>query len=101
MGFVFCAAFKTGVEHVSNMILCAGFLVARLLLLAVVFFLNYVLHCHGFVLHTVHQLAVYCHYTVLLLFWILSHLCAKENVIIMLFLFGHFRVKLRGSVSCS
>ena len=42
------------------------------------------LHCHGFVLRTVHQIAVYCHYTVLLLFWILSYLSVKENVIVWL-----------------
>ena len=34
---VLCAAVKTGVEDVSNMLLCAGFLVARMLLLTVVF----------------------------------------------------------------
>jgi hypothetical protein len=91
------AAVKTGVEDVSNMLLCAGSCL-RVCCFDRDFFKNYVLHCHGFVLHTVHQIAVYCHYTVLLLFWILSYLCAKENVIVWLFLFGRFRVKLRGSV---
>ena len=46
----------------------------------------------------VHQLDVYCHYTVLLLFWILSYLRVKENVIVWLLLFGRFRVKIRGRV---
>ena len=46
----------------------------------------------------VHQLDVYCHSTVLLLFWILYYLCMKENVIVWLLLFGRFRVKLKGFV---
>jgi len=61
------------------------------------FLKNYVLHCHGFVLH-MGSSDLYCHSTVLLLFWILSYFRVKENVIVWLLLFGRFRVKLRGSV---
>ena len=79
--------------------LVCGYLVARMLLLTVFFFWKatcytvMVLYCTR-----VHQLDVYCHSTVLLLFWILSYLRVKETVIVWLILFGCFRVKLRGSV---
>ena len=77
--------------------LVCGFLVASMLFLTVVFWKTtcytvMVLYCTR-----VHQLDVYCHSTVLLLFWILSCLRVKENVIVWLLLFGCFRVKLRGS----
>ena len=73
---VVCAAVKTGVEDVSN-IHWVGVLVARMLLLTVVFwkatcYTVMVLFCTR-----VHQLDVYCHSTVLLLFWILSYLRVK------------------------
>ena len=45
----------------------------------------------------VHQLDVYCHSTVLLLFWILSYFRVKENVVVWLLLFGRFRVKVKVS----
>jgi hypothetical protein len=78
--------------------LVCGFLVTRMLLLTAVFWKTtcytvMVLYCTR-----VHQLDVYCHSTVLLLFWILSYLRVKENVIVWLFLCGRFRIKLRGSV---
>jgi len=43
----------------------------------------------------VHQVDVYCHSTILLLFWILFYLCVKENVIVLLLLFGHYRITYR------
>jgi len=50
---VFCAAFNTGVEYVSNMFLCAGSWL-HVCGFWPLFFekKNYVLRCHGFVLHT-------------------------------------------------
>ena len=47
---VVCAAVKTGVEDVSNILLCVGSWLH--VFLTVVFLKNHVLHCHGFVLHT-------------------------------------------------
>ena len=95
-----CVAVKTGVEDVSNILLCAGSWL-RVCCFWPWFFEKttcytvMVLYCTR-----VHQLDVYCHSTVLLLFWILSYLRVKENVIVWLLLFGCFHVKLRGSVLC-
>ena len=88
---VVCAAVKTGVENVSNILLCV-----RILLLTVFFFLTTCYTVMVLFRTRVHQLDIYCHSTVLLLFWILSYLRVKENVIVWLLLFGRFRVKLRG-----
>jgi hypothetical protein len=48
---VVCTAVKTGVEDVSNMLLCAGSWL-RVCCFDRGVLKNYVLHCHGFVLHT-------------------------------------------------
>ena len=98
MVLVFCAAFKTGVEDVSIMFLCATSWLHVCCFWRWIFKKNYVLHCHGFVLHTCSPvkciLPVHC----FVLFWILSYLCVKENVIVWLLIFGRFHVILRGSV---
>jgi len=100
---VLCAAVKTGVEDISNMLLCAGSWLRVCCFWP--WFLknkkNYVLHCHGFVLHTGSPVRCTCIlplHCFILLFWILSYLRVKEIVIVWLLLFGRFRVKLRGSV---
>ena len=49
---VLCAAVKTGVEDVSNMLLCAGSWLRVCNFWPWFFEKNYVLHCHGFVLRT-------------------------------------------------